>query len=183
MRSGGSPIDETAAGDAALTDDGGRWGEGLAKVTLASNARGPLVVLRTEIVAHSTDSPDWVLLPDSAACARPEGSPLHYVVNLDDPRHLRLEGTKTGQQTQPPVTIDPHESQTLAITMSACETNRVWRLRITYYLPNSGDREYQTLTPPLRMFSRTEARTSAFSGAQHRFLPAGTEPRPARCAL
>jgi hypothetical protein len=183
MGSGGSPIDQAGAGDAALTRDGGRWGDGLAKVTLTSNASEPLVVIRTEIVAHTMDSPDWVLLPDSAACAQPDGSPHHYVVDLDDPRHLRLAGTKTGEQTQPPVTIDPHRSTTLAIAMSACETNREWRLRITYYLPHSGDREYRTLTPPLRLFSRTEPRTSAFTGMQHKFLPAGTEPRPAGCAL
>ena len=183
MRSGGSPIDDAGAGDAALSRDGGRWGQGVAKVTLTSNAREPLVVIRAEIVARSMDPPDWVLLPDSAPCEQPGGSPRHYVVDLDDPRHLHLEGTKTGQQTQPPLTIAPDRSATLAVAMTACETNREWRLRITYYLPESGDREFKTLTPPLRMFSRTEPRTSAFSGTQHKSVPAGTEPRPAGCAL
>jgi hypothetical protein len=173
----------SGAHDIALDDDGGRWGRGLAKLTLTSAADEPVVVTGLALAAEPKDAPNWVLIPPSSPCAPPPGRTRHYVLHLDKPWDISIANAKQGMPPQPQFTLKPGATTTLAVDVVACDANSEWRLQVTYYLPDRGLREHHLLTPRLRLYSDAEKRTQEYSGTQDEATHVGRNPRPAGCPL
>jgi hypothetical protein len=179
-RQGRALADVGGVHDVALDADGGRWGTGLAQLTLTSTGDRPVEVTGMALKADSKDSPNWVLVPRPSACERPAGRTRHYVLHLDDPWELATASWKPGMPRQPHFTVAPGSSATLAVDVVACRTNREWQLQVSYFLPPET-REYRAMTPPLRLYSDATRHTQAFAGTQDAPARTGQNPHPAGC--